>query len=117
MGLAPPLLVELGPKRSVGGLQLEDRCDAGQIEPPVEQPGDLPNPLQIVGAAQPGSPGTPTGSQESSRLVQPQVLGRAAHQLGGDRDPVHARPGSTDPASSDFGLRISLRTRLTRHPL
>ena len=46
---------DLGPQGPVGGLQVEDGRDASQVQPSLQQGGDVPDPRDIVAAVTAGA--------------------------------------------------------------
>jgi hypothetical protein len=85
-------LVELGLQLSVDGLEGQDGSDAGQIEAVLEEPADLPEADEVVVAVAAGTTLATGWIDEAPGLVEPEVLGSAAHQFGGYGNSVQA-PG------------------------
>jgi hypothetical protein len=88
--LASP--VELGPEVLVDGLEGQDGSDTGQIEAVVEEPADLSKADEVVVAVATGATLATGGIDQAPGLVEPEVLGGAAHQFGCYGDSVQA-PG------------------------
>jgi hypothetical protein len=83
-------LVELGLQFLVDGLEGQDSSYAGQIEAIVEEPADLSEADEVVVAVATGATLATGRIDQASGLVEPEVLGSTAHQLGCDRDSVQA---------------------------
>ena len=83
--------VELGLELSVRGLEGQDGRDAGQIKAVVEEPADLSEADEVVVAVATGATLAAGWIDQAPGLVQPEILGSAAHQFGGYGDPVQAQ--------------------------
>ena len=109
-------LVELGLQFSVDGLEGQDGSDPGQIEAVVEEPADLSETDEVVIAVAAGATSAAGRIDQAPGLVEPQVLGSATHQLGGDGDSVQA-PSCIGTVSCSAGrpLRKFVRTTCLGH--
>ena len=83
-------IVELGLEGLVDGSEGEDGGDAGQVEPVVKELADLAETSQVAVAVAAGTARAAGRGDQAAGLIEPQVLGGAADQFGGDGDPVHA---------------------------
>jgi len=68
----------------VGGPERQDGRDAGQIEAVIEKPPDLSEADKVIIAVTTGATLASGRVDQAPGLVEPEVLGSAAHQLGGD---------------------------------
>jgi hypothetical protein len=87
-------------------LEIKNHADAGEVQPGVQQVGDPPQPVQVVGAVAAGATLGALGLEQSACLIGPQFLHAHADQLRGDRDAVHAAlppwPGHSDHRRRPF---------------
>jgi len=89
-GRASAGVVEFNLEGLVGGLEGQDGSDAGEIEAVIEEPADLPEADQVVVAVSAGATLAAGRCDQAPGLVEPEVLGSAAHQIGRYRDAVEA---------------------------
>ena len=69
-------------------LEIEHHGNAGQIEAVIQQPGDDPQPLEVVLAIEASPALAAGGSDQPSSFVEPEVLRSVPDQIRGDRDAV-----------------------------
>jgi hypothetical protein len=74
----------------VDGLKGQDGSDAGQIEAVVEESADLSEADEVVIAVATGPTLAAGWIDEAAGLIEPEVLGSAAHQFGCYGDSVEA---------------------------
>jgi hypothetical protein len=74
----------------VDSLESQDGSDAGKIQAIVEEPADLSETDEVVVAVATGATLAASRIDQAPGLVEPEVLGSAAHQLGCDGDSVQA---------------------------
>src|ERR1700722_18116429 len=108
MGLAPLVdgtvsrscsFVELLAQAFICFLEIENHVDPGQVQTRFQELADYPEAFKVVLTVKPGAALAAGRSDESSSLVEAQILGRVANQVGGHRNAI-------DPPGP-VGLRVS----------
>jgi hypothetical protein len=94
----------------VGGPEGQDGSDASQIEAVVEELTNLSEADEVVVAVAAGATLAAGWIDQTPGLVEPEVLGSAAHELGRYRDSVQA-PG---PIGTVILPRQSARQRFSK---
>jgi len=72
----------------VGGPEGQDGSNAGEIEAVVEELTDLSEADEVIVAVAAGATLAAGWIDQASGLVEPEILGSAAHQLGRYGDPI-----------------------------
>ena len=100
----------------VGGPEGQDGSDASQIEAVVEELTDLSEADEVVVAVTTGTALAAGGIDQAPGLVEPEVLGSTAHQLGCYGDPIQT-PVRTGTAVRPCRLSLGkfVKTTCTGH--
>jgi hypothetical protein len=77
----------------VDGLEGQDGSDAGKIQAVVEEPAYLPEADQVVVTVATSATFATGRIDQAPGLVEPEILGSAAHQLCCNGDSVQAQGG------------------------